>query len=243
MVACQTWGLRTRYVGKLGDDDAARLHREAFERAGVEARLVTVAGGTSPQSVILVDEGGERTVLCRREERMLLQAAELNRDWIVNARALHVDGFETAAATKAAGWAREAGIPVIADLDEVYAGVELLLKNIDYLIVSRDFPGRLMDESNLEQALKRMQNALRLPADGGYAGAGWGAGVGWACVSPLPCLSGEGFGYDGSGGYFPCGVHLRVAAGVAAGRTARLCLRGSSNELHGQWGSGRNWAG
>jgi sulfofructose kinase len=35
--------------------------------------------------------------------------------------------------------------------------VELLLKNIDYLIVSRDFPARLMDEPNLEQALKRMQ--------------------------------------------------------------------------------------
>ena len=27
MVACQTWGLQTRYVGKLGDDDAARLHK------------------------------------------------------------------------------------------------------------------------------------------------------------------------------------------------------------------------
>ena len=157
MVACQTWGLQTRYVGKLGDDDAARLHCEAFELAGVEARLVNVPGGTSPQSLILVDEGGERTVLCRRDERMLLQPAELDRDWIVNARALHVDGFETAAATKAAGWAREAGIPVIADLDEAYAGVELLLENIDYLIVSRDFPGRLMDEPNLEQALKRMQ--------------------------------------------------------------------------------------
>jgi sugar/nucleoside kinase (ribokinase family) len=52
MVACQTWGLRTRYVGKLGDDDAARLHKEAFEHAGVEARLVTVPGGTSPQSLI-----------------------------------------------------------------------------------------------------------------------------------------------------------------------------------------------
>lgn len=157
MVACQTWGLRTRYVGKVGDDDAAKLHREAFERAGVEARLVTVPGGISPQSLILVDEGGERTVLCRREERMLLQPAELDREWIVNARALHVDGFETAAATAAAAWAREAGIPVVADLDEPYEGVERLLENIDYLIVSRDFPGRLTNEPNLEQALKRMQ--------------------------------------------------------------------------------------
>jgi sulfofructose kinase len=157
VVACQTWGLQTRYVGKLGDDDAARLHRQAFGRVGVETHLVTVPGGTSPQSLIMVDKGGERTILCRRDERMLLQAAELDRAWIVNARALHVDGFETAAAAKAAEWAREAGIPVIADLDETYAGVERLLENVDYLIVSRDFPGRLMDEPNLEQALKRMQ--------------------------------------------------------------------------------------
>jgi len=30
-------------------------------------------------------------------------------------------------------------IPVIADLDELYPGVEELLENIDYLVVSRDF--------------------------------------------------------------------------------------------------------
>jgi sugar/nucleoside kinase (ribokinase family) len=157
VVACQTWGLSTRYVGKLGEDDAARLHRDAFTRAGVEAQLTTVKGAASPQSLILVDEGGERTVLCRRDERLLLQPKDLRREWIANARALHVDGYETAAATVAAGWAREAGIPVIADLDELYPGVEKLIENIDYLIVSRDFPCRLMADSDLESSLRRMQ--------------------------------------------------------------------------------------
>ncbi len=157
VVACQTWGLSTRYVGKLGDDDAARLHREAFARAGVEAQLIRVAGAVSPQSLILVDQGGERTVLCRRDESMTLQPEELDRAWIVNARALHVDGYDTAAATVAARWARAAGIPVIADLDELYPGVEELIGNVDYLIASRDFPCRLMEESNLESALRRMQ--------------------------------------------------------------------------------------
>jgi sulfofructose kinase len=158
VVACQTWGLTTRYVGKLGDDDAARLHREAFTRAGVETQLITVAGGVSPQSLILVDGNGERTILCRRDGRMLLQPADLDRQWIVNARALHVDGFETAAAAVAAQWAHNAGIPVIADLDELYPGIESLLENIDYLIVSRDFPTRLMREPNLERALRRMKD-------------------------------------------------------------------------------------
>ncbi len=157
VVACQQWGLHTRYVGKLGDDDAAKLHREAFAHAGVETNLITVSGGASPQSLILVDDEGERTVLCRRDERLILRPAELEREWIVNARALHLDGYDTAAATVASHWARAAGIPVIADLDEIYPGVEDLLANIDYLIVSRDFPCRLMAETNLEEALRRMQ--------------------------------------------------------------------------------------
>lgn len=156
VVACQTWGMRTRYVGKLGDDDAARLHREAFSRVGVEMQLIEVAGAASPQSLILVDEGGERTVFCRRDDRLVLQPNELHRAWIQSARALHIDGHDTAAATLAASWARAAGIPVIADLDEPYPGIDDLIANIDYLIVSRDFPGRLMQDGDLESSLRKI---------------------------------------------------------------------------------------
>jgi sulfofructose kinase len=157
VVACQHWGLRTRYVGKLGDDLAATLHREAFSHSGVETRVITVPGGASAQSLILVDAQGERTVLIRRDERLALHPADLNREWIINARALHVDGYDTEAAILAATWAREANIPVIADLDELYPNVEALLNNVDYLIVSRDFPSRLTSEPDLEQALRKMQ--------------------------------------------------------------------------------------
>jgi len=156
-VACQTWGLATRYVGKLGEDDAARLHRDAFTRAGVETQIVTVPGAASLHNLIMVDQG-ERTVLCQRDERMVLLPEDLRREWIVSARALHLDGRDTAAATLAARWARDAGIPVIADLDEPYPGVEDLIANIDYLIVSRDFPCRLMTEPDLEFALRRIQH-------------------------------------------------------------------------------------
>jgi sulfofructose kinase len=123
----------------------------------VQTQILTVPGGTSPQSLILVDAGGERTVLCRRDPRVALKPEHLNREWIVNARALHVDGCDTEAATVAAGWARAAGIPVIADLDELYPGVEKLLENVDYLIVSRDIPCRLTGESDLEMSLRQMQ--------------------------------------------------------------------------------------
>lgn len=157
VVACQSWGLRTRYVGKLGDDHAAAMHRDAFRQAGVEAQVITVPHTTSAQSIILVDGSGERTVLLKRDERTSLATSDLQRSWITSARALHLDGFDTAAAITAATWAREAGIPVIADLDEIYDGVHDLLPLIDYLIVSRDFPARLTGIRDLEKALKTMQ--------------------------------------------------------------------------------------
>jgi sulfofructose kinase len=157
MIACRQWGLRTRYVGKVGDDSAASLHRAEFARLGVEAHLFTAPGCPSQQAFILVDDSGERTVLWKRDTRLTLRPEELQREWITESRILHVDGHDTAAATVAAGWARAAGIPVIADLDEIYPGVEALLRNIDYLITSRDIPGRLMEEPDLQKSLPALR--------------------------------------------------------------------------------------
>src|SRR6266581_4684193 len=157
MIACQQWGLRARYVGKIGDDIAAELHRAEFARLGVEAHLFTAPGCPSQQAFILVDDSGERTVLWKRDDRLTLRPEELQRDWIVNSRALHVDGHDTAAAATAAGWARAAGIPVIADLDELYPGIDGLLKSVDFLITSRDIPGRLMEEPDLRKSLPALR--------------------------------------------------------------------------------------
>ena len=157
MIACQFWGLRSRYVGKFGDDYAAQLHRAEFARTGVEAHLFTARGCPSHQSFILIDANGERTVLRRHDVRLALQPAELQRDWITSARALLLDGHDTAAASLAAQWARAAEIPVIADLDDVYPGIESLLPDIDFLVTSMDIPGRISGESNLPKALQVVQ--------------------------------------------------------------------------------------
>jgi sulfofructose kinase len=153
IAACQQWGLRTRYVGKVGDDIAATLHRDEFARLGVETHLLTAKGCKSQQAFIIVDDTGERTVLWKRDKRLTLRPEELQREWITEARALHVDGHDTEAAATAAGWARSAGIPVVADLDELYPGVEALLGNLDYFVASRDIPGRITGEPDLRKSL------------------------------------------------------------------------------------------
>lgn len=157
VVACRTWGLRTRYVGKFGDDYASQIHRAAFESCGVETHLFTAPGCPSYQSFIIIDATGERTVLRRHDERLAVQPAELQRDWITHARALLIDGHDTAAALQAAQWARAAKIPVAADLDKLYPCIDTLLPKIDYLIASNDIPGRIAGESGLREALQIVQ--------------------------------------------------------------------------------------
>jgi sulfofructose kinase len=201
VMACQRWGLRARYVGKLGDDIAAQIHREEFARTGVETQIIVVPGCASQQAVILVDSQGERTVLWRRDQQLGLRPEELNRDWIVNARALHVDGYDTAAATVAAGWARAAGIPVIADLDDTYSGVEALLENVDYAIVSRDVPERLLGEDDLETSLPLMQRR-------------------YGCALTAATLGQDGvLAWDGKRFHYACAYQVAAVDTTGAGDT------------------------
>jgi sulfofructose kinase len=160
MIACQHWGLRARYVGKVGEDSAAELHRAEFARAGIEAHLFKALACPSQQAFIIVDDYGERTVLWKRDERLALQPEDIQESWITNARVLHVDGHDTAAATKAAAIARSHGVATVADVDELYPGVESLLHHIDYLITSRDIPGRLMNEPDLRKSLSALRQSF-----------------------------------------------------------------------------------
>src|SRR5580704_16818534 len=132
-VACQRWGLRSRYAGKIGDDPAGRLQRAEFAREGVEAHLIEVSNCASQSAFIIVDEcTGERTILWQRDDRLDLQPDELPREWIRGARLVHVDGHPCAPAATAARWAREADAMVTADLDNLYPGVEGLLEHVDF---------------------------------------------------------------------------------------------------------------
>ncbi len=154
LVACQLWGLKSRYIGKVGDDAAAELQRREFARAGVEAHLERVQDCPSQQAFILVDQPtGERTILWRRDSRLTIRPDELRQEWITSARILLVDAHDTAAAATAAGWAREAAIPTVADVDNIYPGLDSLLQVTDFLLASQTFPGRFTGDRDLPRAL------------------------------------------------------------------------------------------
>jgi len=158
MVACQRWGLRTRYVGKVGDDWAADFQQQQLDAEGVESHLIREPNCESSASYILVDAtSGERTVLWGRDPRVELRPEEVRRELVQAASVLLVDGHDATAAAQAALWAHEAGMPVIGDFDNLYGGVEVLLENTDYIIASREFPERLTHEPDLLKSLPQIQ--------------------------------------------------------------------------------------
>jgi len=157
MVACRRWGLAARYVGKIGDDAAGNLQKAEIQREGVEAHWIRAPGCGSQTAFILVDEPtGERTVLWKRDASIALRPEQLQRPWISGARLLLVDGHDTEAAAQAARWAREEGIPVVADLDNLYPGVQALLECTDFPVTSKDFPERLTAERDLFKSLPQI---------------------------------------------------------------------------------------
>jgi sulfofructose kinase len=157
MAACELWGLKTRYVGKIGDDEAGKIQQREMRHIGVEAHWIVAPGARSQSSFILVDEtSGERTVLWIRAPEIALNALDIRRDWIRGARALLVDGHDTEAATQAARWAHEEGIPVVGDFDNRYPEVEKLLEFVDFPVTSHDFPERLTGEADLLRSLPKI---------------------------------------------------------------------------------------
>ncbi len=157
MVACRRWGLDARYVGKVGDDASGKFQIAEMKRENVKCHWIIAKGCSSQLAYILVDEpSGERTVLWKRDPAIALRLRDLKRSWLAGACALLVDGHDTGAATKAARWAREKEIPVVADLDNLYPGVKVLLEYVDFPITSKDFPERFTGEKNLLKSLPQI---------------------------------------------------------------------------------------
>jgi sulfofructose kinase len=168
LVTCRRLGLRARYIGKVGDDDAGKFQLASLRREGLDLRHTSVVRDTPNQlAYIIVDQAtGERTVFWDRDRRLAVTAAEVTPEAIRGAKILHLDGCDVEACTLAARWAREAGIPVVADLDTVYKKVEKLFPYIDYLIASANFLPAVTGDDDPFRVLEYMAREYGVRAPG-----------------------------------------------------------------------------
>jgi sulfofructose kinase len=178
IVTCAKLGLRSKYIGTIGDDERGRVQMESLQGSGVNLDHVQLRKGCPNQSAyILIDQStGERTVFWNRPDCLAISPEEITEDQIVCARMLHIDGHDTAAVGHAAQIARAHNIPVTVDVDTIYPGFEKVLPFVDYLIASSEFPGRWTKIEDPFHALRAIQNeygmkvaAMTLGAHGALA--------------------------------------------------------------------------
>jgi sugar/nucleoside kinase (ribokinase family) len=159
MVACARLGLRTKYIGAVGDDLRGRVQIESLQGTGINLDHLLVRSGCPNQTAyIVIDRStGERTVLWRRDDSLKVRPEEITVEMIACARMLHIDGHDTPAVARAAEIARLHGIPVTVDVDTIYHGFDRVLPNVDYLVSSSEFPAAFTGETDPFRALEMIQ--------------------------------------------------------------------------------------
>jgi sulfofructose kinase len=164
MVTCASLGLKTKYIGTVGDDERGRIQMESLETSGIDLKHVQVRAGCANQSAyIIIDQTtGERTVLWRRDDCLRIAPSEITPEQITCAKLLHIDGHDTAAVEQAARIAREAGMPVTVDVDTIYHGFDRVLPHVDYLIASSEFPVQWTNQTDPFKALETIQQEYKM---------------------------------------------------------------------------------
>ena len=159
IVTCAKLGLRTRYIGTIGDDIRGQIQKQSLEGTGVDISGVIVREQCPNQTAyIIIDEStGERTVFWQRHECLRLRSSEVRVNDIASSRWLHIDGYDTEAAAHAASLAQQHGVPVSLDVDTVYPGFESVLRNVNYLVASSSWPSRFTGDPDPFAALAGLE--------------------------------------------------------------------------------------
>ena len=175
LVALSRWGIRTKYLGKVGADEWGQFSLQSIRLEGVDVSSVTIEPNATNQfATILVDSStGDRTILWNRDDRLMYREGELRKEEVCSGRILHLDGHDIRAAIQCARWAKEEHIPTVVDLDKVEPLTPELIQEVDFLITSSRFPGLYTGISDQKEAFLELQKQAPgfLCATLGHSGA------------------------------------------------------------------------
>jgi len=159
MVALSRWGVKTKYIGKVGADELGQFSLQSIRQEGVDVSSVTIEPNATTQfATILVDGStGDRTILWNRDDRLMYREGELRKEAVCCGRLLHLDGHDIRAAIQCARWAKEESIPTVVDLDKVEPLTSRLIQEIDFLITSSRFPTLYTGISDQKEAFLELQ--------------------------------------------------------------------------------------
>ncbi len=135
-------GLKAKYIGKVGGDEIGCFSLESLRAEAIDTSKVLLEHNARTQhAIIIIDQQtGERTIFYQHDPNLDFDQDELSQEDVCCGRILHIDGYDSNTAIRAASWCQQEGIYVSADLDKVIPGCEELITKVDFLITSANFP-------------------------------------------------------------------------------------------------------
>ena len=160
VVTARRLGLRSAFIGKVGDDDFGGRMLDELEGEGIDvSRVVVEEGGRSQYAFIMVDGStAARTILWTRGNLEPFTADDVDLGLVRRARGLLIDSLEPSAAIAAALAAREAEIPVVIDAGTLRDGVRELLPLCDYIVASELFSEQISGGGDHLEALEAIMD-------------------------------------------------------------------------------------
>lgn len=159
-ICLSRWGIRTRFVGRVGDDATGDQSISWLEKEGVlcDSALKTVGETTQMAYIIVPESCGERTVIWHRGTGLNLQPSDLQQNWFENASVLLMDGHELDAACRAAHWVKHNGGVVVLDAEHIGNRHREILQLTDIAVGSEDFGAREFNAATHQETLSILRS-------------------------------------------------------------------------------------
>lgn len=163
LVAASKLGAQAAYIGVLSDDAGGKFLKSDFEKYGVDTSLIDIKPGfRSFTSVLwLSEQSGTRTCVFDKGDLPPLMLSNEQKNAVIGADLLMIDGNEMSGALEAVKTARENGTKVLYDAGGLYDGVESLLRYTDILIPSEEFALGITGCGTAEDAAEALSEKYR----------------------------------------------------------------------------------
>ena len=159
MAAFSNLGGRASYAGGIGKDENGRIIKETLNMFKVDIRpVIERKSFVSPFSFVLIEKkSGKRTIIFNPGCTSSIRFSEFDISYFRNVKFLHLEGFLTEEAIKAADWAHTNNIAVVLDAGFYLPRMDALLKKSDIVVASKDFTVELGGSSVLKEGVKKIK--------------------------------------------------------------------------------------
>lgn len=154
LVACSRLGLKTAYLGRLGNDPVSDMIAAEFAHEGIDARhIIYDESYTPPVAMIFVNpQKHTRTIAWYRKPYPPIDPEQIDLSIVETSRVLYLDAHEGPAALKASQRAKKKGRLVVIDADNYTDDIRLVLPYADVIIGSERFAKQFTGDTDPERA-------------------------------------------------------------------------------------------